>query len=1110
MIRISVSEEGQPPRLMTFNRASVTLGRGEACDLRLGGKGVSGEHCRISQVAGGYRVDDLGSTNGTYVNRRRITGSQMITAHDEVVIASYVVRMVEDAMPLAVTGQVAFGITTSGPQPTATAPGPAQTAGFAPPAPVGFPAPPVAHPDAVVPGPAPGIATTGPSPRSRVTPSSTAIPSGGALDDAAWQREWTRIDRLTSEWIASRRDRSKLLRGDKLAHARRWLAQGRGRNPAPKREHRDFIGAAMSAANLRLARNVALGGIALGGLVVAGVRLVPQEVAKLERTTQEIALIPSVETPPTAVNPCEAADALLERMTRLEADEPETAARIAIAALRKIPGRRDTAARGCGAEAALRRTTEGLLGRPLPGHDGAVVVAVVSPDGRYAVTAEDGATSDAARLWDLEAVGAARPTMLRGSGPPIRAAAFSGDGRLVVTADEDRVVRWDLSSGQMPPSSQILEAPVSGVTSIAVSFDGRFVLAGGRSGRAQLFDATKPTSRGLSLEHHVAGINAVELAPDGSRALSVSDDATAVVWRLAGGAVSGAPTVLEGHIGAVLSGTMSSDGRWVLTGGSDNRGRLWDLSQRNPSAKSRILEGHTEAVRNVAISPDDRYAVTASLDDHLAVWKLFVADPGLSSAKDDRATADLTALLVRGPATGAAEKAARPQIAFTGSIDGRVRMLELEGTDTKLAGNELEGNPGGVMSLGVDRAGVVAVSGGRDGSAFAYDAEEVGGSGLALIGRGHTGQVLDVGVAAGGTRVLTGAADGTARIWDATKVERLREIAVLRGHAGPVRAVAVGPEGRYGATGGEDGIVRLWDLGREDPGAIHRQLVGHEGDVNDLLFGSDGRFLVSISADKTARIWDMRARDPNVSPVILKHTDEVTAAALGPDSRWLLTASIAQLNLWDLSLAPKPGTKRLQQHEGDVLAVAMGPTKRWAASSDTRGKVVLWDLDADARPALLRGHDDAVEALAFSPDGQWLASGGRDKLIRVWRLESDNPDEGSIPLTGHTGRINALTWSADGAWLVSASSDGVRLWPVTGRELVGESMALVGHDALVSALAVDRVTGYIATVSYDKTVRVWPTNPHDVADLACLRLGRALTPDEWSKHVGDDYRDSCE
>jgi pSer/pThr/pTyr-binding forkhead associated (FHA) protein len=66
-----------------LNSAPVTVGRGGQNDLVLAGdEFASGRHARIEARGDGVWVQDLESTNGTYVNGSRVAGAQRLGAGD--------------------------------------------------------------------------------------------------------------------------------------------------------------------------------------------------------------------------------------------------------------------------------------------------------------------------------------------------------------------------------------------------------------------------------------------------------------------------------------------------------------------------------------------------------------------------------------------------------------------------------------------------------------------------------------------------------------------------------------------------------------------------------------------------------------------------------------------------------------------------------------------------------------------------------------------------------------------------------------------------------------------------------------------------------------------
>jgi pSer/pThr/pTyr-binding forkhead associated (FHA) protein len=69
-----------------LGRGAVMIGRHPECDVKLASRRVSRRHCLIATHRGDVVVRDLGSTNGTWINGRRVA-SGLIRPGDEVAIA---------------------------------------------------------------------------------------------------------------------------------------------------------------------------------------------------------------------------------------------------------------------------------------------------------------------------------------------------------------------------------------------------------------------------------------------------------------------------------------------------------------------------------------------------------------------------------------------------------------------------------------------------------------------------------------------------------------------------------------------------------------------------------------------------------------------------------------------------------------------------------------------------------------------------------------------------------------------------------------------------------------------------------------------------------------
>jgi hypothetical protein len=86
---LAVRSGGPPGAAFALDRPTVSIGREPAADVFLDDVTVSRNHAIISTGPAGITLKDLGSLNGTYVNRRRIEGEERLEDGDELQIGKF-------------------------------------------------------------------------------------------------------------------------------------------------------------------------------------------------------------------------------------------------------------------------------------------------------------------------------------------------------------------------------------------------------------------------------------------------------------------------------------------------------------------------------------------------------------------------------------------------------------------------------------------------------------------------------------------------------------------------------------------------------------------------------------------------------------------------------------------------------------------------------------------------------------------------------------------------------------------------------------------------------------------------------------------------------------
>lgn len=99
MAKIIIEQDGGVKQEVELSKERMTIGRHADNDIVIAHQAVSGRHAAITTSASECWLEDLGSTNGTYVNGQRIA-RQALADCDQIMVAKYQISFMAGPAPV--------------------------------------------------------------------------------------------------------------------------------------------------------------------------------------------------------------------------------------------------------------------------------------------------------------------------------------------------------------------------------------------------------------------------------------------------------------------------------------------------------------------------------------------------------------------------------------------------------------------------------------------------------------------------------------------------------------------------------------------------------------------------------------------------------------------------------------------------------------------------------------------------------------------------------------------------------------------------------------------------------------------------------------------------
>ncbi len=1130
MLHITVERDGQAPQTVELAGPTVVVGRDAPAELRLKHEdGASRKHCQLIADGRVVYLEDLGSSNGTKLNDKRIDRRVPVRPGDTVTVGKVRLRVSltaakatastpavskpaasavvvstaakpaasqkpsKAAKPAATTKASARSVfaAASGASDATAAPAPASKRRAAEAPNVSASARVIVQPEPEPEQDAEAPATPAREPRAREP--------GTNDENEACRAE---IDPLARRWCDLGRPPWALLHGAQLARGHRWMTSDRKLRPRPGELHREFIIASRRDRRGRVSR------IGLGTGAIA-VTLVASSLTA-HAVYEDIVLGAfGSNSPGAAAERCSRDPALLEQSNALAAQassqaDPELALLIAARALLVAEG---PCARYGEAEAVLRNQLARQRSRIL-GHQSVGFTNIdIARDDELIVTVDQSGT---VKLWRNG--GDAAASELPATEAKATIAALSpSDSTLVVGGEEGVIELWSVAQRNRPKLLRQLSGHRSTITALTYSDDGRWLATGDRNGVIRTWDMRGSEAGAYlgELREHRAPITHLFFRDGGQRLYSVGGSAYA--WDLNDGKRKSKPGRLA-MPGDVTAMVVDSVGQEVFTADQFGEVLRWRVNRGVARATSERIAKLEGAVVGLAFIAKDRALVAVGEDRQLVV-----AEIDKNMREDSMPLQIGLQGLPATPVHLAVDNAGRK--AAVATEDGKIYIWNLTQRMTSASPiANFDDHTGPVRDLRTTRDGNWLLSASADGTLRQWDLQStLTGSG-AYAANDHDGAVFELALSGDGTRMLSGGHDKRLRAWriDPSGDPRLQFSRELEA---PIRALALSSDGRWAAVGVERQL-QIFDLsvvvGDRDSAPIERS--HHDEVVRRIAFSADRNWMVTADDAGVVNTWRLRSDGPEDTPTRSEATaSPITALALAPTQPLVAVGNYdKQVRIWPLGGAAGAPIQQVAPHEGPVLGAVFSANSEYLVSGGEDSRAILrrntnGRLEADPERSTF-SHERRIRGLAFSPDRRWLATGSDDGIIRVWSMEASKNKQKD--LLGHEGPIIALAFDASSELLISASGDNsVRLWRVDDLDMGGTvaSMTLLGHSAPITTMRLDTAGRFVVSAGEDGAIRVWPLQHELLLRLACRVVGRDFSDEEWATlFAGQQLESVCE
>lgn len=526
-----------------------------------------------------------------------------------------------------------------------------------------------------------------------------------------------------------------------------------------------------------------------------------------------------------------------------------------------------------------------------------------------------------------------------------------------------------------------------------------------------------------------------------------------------------------GHNDIVTFVSFLKDNNSFISASMDGTIKIWDIN----SGKDSTIEPSKTGIKSAALSEDQYYLLGATWDGNLSVWDL---RSGWKYNSFGKIESEYTKISFSN----------NNKRIVAASNDNFIRVYD-PFTGELIFSIDEHNNSIGDVCYAPD--GNTIATCGSDSLIKMWNSSN--GNLIKTLSKANS-EITTIAYTTDGQYLIYGGENSTLSVYDLNKDKILSS---LMGHKLSIKSVIVSNDGYFAASSSDDGTIKIWNL------QSNKELFTFSGSksiVSSICFYNNGKNFVSANYDGSVTLWDLEFG--TIIGYFKIHDLPITNVTVSHNNQYILTSSNDEtIKLFEIKNSNIINTFR--GHEHIVSSCAFTPDDKYIVSSSYDKKIKIWDTETGIEKMDLKGHTNVVTSLSISPDGSQILSGGGDSLVILWDFIT-----GKILniFKGHKNEVSSVAFSNDGKFAYSDGLDRkLLIWDLYSYTLK-DKINRMGY--YVSSIAVSN-NNNIASGNYDQNIYFWDSKDkfNDISPLeghknvvSCLSFsadGKFLASGSW-------------